>query len=170
MDTNPYAAPTARVADPEPNPYGLKRRGLVMMIVFMILTLGVYYPVWWFRRRAGLNRLNSSKKLAAWPLVLFAALFAVQVAVGVIDGITPIAEVIGSGGVLLLNLLQLAVGILMLVQTFRVKDMIEDHATPTEGSVLMSVEQVNLSGLMTFFFSIFYLQWAINRYVVADTP
>jgi hypothetical protein len=25
---------------------------------------------------------------------------------------------------------------------------------------------VKLSGLMTFFFSIFYLQWAINRYVV----
>ena len=55
MDTNPYAAPTARVADPEPNPYGLKRRGLVMMIVFMILTLGVYYPVWWFRRRAAVQ-------------------------------------------------------------------------------------------------------------------
>jgi uncharacterized membrane protein len=27
---------------------------------------------------------------------------------------------------------------------------------------------VKLSGLMTFFFSIFYLQWAINRYVIAD--
>jgi len=27
------------------------------------------------------------------------------------------------------------------------------------------VEPVQLSGLMTFFFSIFYLQWAINKYV-----
>lgn len=34
----------------------------------------------------------------------------------------------------------------------------------------MFVEQVQLSGLMTFFFSIFYLQWAINRYVVGDHP
>ena len=33
----------------------------------------------------------------------------------------------------------------------------------------MFVAQVQLSGLMTFFFSIFYLQWAINRYVVG-TP
>ena len=30
----------------------------------------------------------------------------------------------------------------------------------------MFVEHVRLSGLMTFFFSIFYLQWAINRYIV----
>jgi hypothetical protein len=34
----------------------------------------------------------------------------------------------------------------------------------------MFTQPVRLSGLMTFFFSIFYLQWAINRYVVAAAP
>jgi hypothetical protein len=29
---------------------------------------------------------------------------------------------------------------------------------------------VKLSGLMTFFFSIFYLQYAINKYVVGARP
>lgn len=47
-----------------------------------------------------------------------------------------------------------------------VKDMVEEHAAPDPDSAPMSVEHVKLSGLMTFFFSIFYLQWAINRYVV----
>ena len=47
--------------------------------------------------------------------------------------------------------------------------MIEDHATPESDSGPMFVERVELSGVMTFFFSIFYLQWAINRYV-AGTP
>jgi len=61
---------------------------------------------------------------------------------------------------------QLVVAIVMLVMTFRVKDMIEDHATPDVDSGTMFVEHVKLSGLMTFFFSIYYLQWAINRYVV----
>jgi len=46
----------------------------------------------------------------------------------------------------------------MIIQAFRAKEMIEDHAA----------EQVKLSGVMTFFFSIFYLQWAINRYVVGS--
>lgn len=59
--------------------------------------------------------------------------------------------------------------VFMIIQTFRVKDMIEDHAEPETESGPMFVEHVKLSGLMTFFFSIFYLQWAINRYVVAGT-
>jgi len=56
----------------------------------------------------------------------------------------------------------------MLIQSFWVKDMIEEHASPDSTSGPMFVEQVQLSGLMTFFFSIFYMQWAINRYVVGD--
>jgi hypothetical protein len=65
------------------------------MIVFMLITFGWYYPVWFFRRRAALNRLSSPRKLKLWR-----ALFA---------------------------------------------------------------ERVTLSGLMTFFFQIFYLQHVINR-------
>ena len=67
---------------------------------------------------------------------------------------------------MLVALFQFGVGVLMLFQAFKVKEMIEDHATPERESGPMLVEQVQLSGLMTFFFSIFYLQWAINRYLV----
>ena len=65
-------------------------------------------------------------------------------------------------------LFQLGVGLLMLFQAFKVKEMIEDHATPESHSGPMFAEHVKLSGLMTFFFTVFYLQWAINRYVVTD--
>ena len=63
METNPYAPPKVRVADPFPDSLGLKRRSLVVMF-FMIITFGLYYLIWWFRRRPGLNRLNSARKLA----------------------------------------------------------------------------------------------------------
>ena len=54
----------------------------------------------------------------------------------------------------------------MIFQAFEdEKSVVEDHAAVAQ-SEPMFVEQVQLSGLMTFFFSIFYLQWAINRYVV----
>jgi hypothetical protein len=165
MESNPYAPPQAAVADPPSTVHGLKQRRVVVMIVFMLISFGLYYPIWWFRRRAGLNRLNSPKKLAAWPLILLAALFVVQVGLGLVAGPTPLEQVIGDGGALLVAVFQLAIGILMIVQAFRVKDMIEDHATPEADSGPF-IARVELSGLMTFFFSVFYLQWAINRYVV----
>jgi len=166
MVSNPYAPPAARVADAPPAVHGLKRRRVIVMILFVIVTLGLYYPIWWFRRRPGLNRLDSPKKLALWPLILLTALFAVQFVLGLVAGGRPLAEVIGPGAASLYLLCRLAVGIVMIVQTFRAKDMIEDHATPEAEPGPLSVEAVRLSGLMTFFFSIFYLQWAINRYVV----
>jgi len=169
MEVNPYAPPQAKVADPPPNSHGLKRRSVLVMIVFTIISFGLYYPIWWFRRRQGLNRLNSPKKLAAWPLLLLVAVFVIQIGLAFAAGDTPLEEFIGAGPMLLVLLFRLGVGILMLVQTFRIKDMIEDHATPESDSGPMFVEQVQLSGVMTFFFSIFYLQWAINRYV-AGTP
>jgi hypothetical protein len=168
MQVNPYAPPEAQVADAPRDSHGLKRRSVLLMIVFMIISFGFYYLFWWFRRRPGLNRLNSPNKLALWPLLLLTGVYAVQFGLGLVAGATARAQeaVIGEGGFLALLAVRLAVGILIIVQTFKVKDMIEDHAAPEPESAPIFAEQVALSGLMTFFFSIFYLQWAINRYVV----
>ena len=79
------------------------------------------------------------------------------------------AQLIGPGASIVLGLVRLAVGILMLVQCFIIKDILEDHlAGPDDASHLMFEGRVKLSGLMTFFFSIFYLQHVINRYVVGS--
>ncbi len=166
MDTNPYAPPKAKVADAEPSTHGLKHRGVLVMVLFTILTLGVYYLTWWFRRRPGLNRLDSPRKLAMWPLLLMVALFVIQFFMGLAEGAAPDVEIVGEEARVLVSLFQLVVAIVMLVQTFKVKDMIEDHAAPESHSAPMFAEHVKLSGLMTFFFSIYYLQWAINPDVV----
>jgi len=72
MDANPYAPPKAAVADVSAST-GLKKRRVITMFVFLIFTAGMYYMVWFFRRRAALNRLNSPKKLQLWPLIAFTA-------------------------------------------------------------------------------------------------
>jgi len=53
----------------------------------------------------------------------------------------------------------------MLFQCFRIKDILEDHiAGPEEQTPSpLLAPPVRLSGLMTFFFQIFYLQHIINR-------
>jgi hypothetical protein len=168
MEATPYAPPKAHVDDVPVDSHGLKRRSVLLMIVFMFITLGIYYPVWWFRRRPGLNRLNSPNKLPLWPLLLMVAMFVIQFVLAFVAAGRPLADVIGEGGVGVELLFRLGVGVLMLVQTFRVKDIIEDHATPEFESGSILNERVTLSWPMTFFFSIFYLQWAINRYVVGS--
>jgi hypothetical protein len=166
MEFNPYAPPKARVADREPDTHGLKYCSLWLMIVFLLISFGLYYLIWFFRRRPGLNRLDSSRKLPMWPLLLTAAFFGVQFVLGLVAGSKPVPDVIGPVASGVLTLLQLVIGITMVIQCFGIRDIIQDHATPPPDPDQRFVEQVQLSGLMTFFFSIFYLQWAINTYVV----
>ena len=88
MDPNRYAPPKAPVADVGLPPAGLKRRSVIVMILFTLVTFGIYYLVWFFRRRNGLNNLNSPRKLQMWPLLLFAALFVVDFVVALAAGET----------------------------------------------------------------------------------
>src|SRR3954464_11422895 len=118
MDVNPYAPPEAQVADAPRDSHGLKRRSVLLMIVFMIISFGFYYLFWWFRRRPGLNRLNSPRKLALWPLLLLTGVYAVQFGLGLIAGATAGAQeaLIGQGGVFTLLAVRLAVGLLIVIQ------------------------------------------------------
>ena len=168
MDTNPYGPPKAAVADESTT--GLKRRSIVVMIVLLIVTLGLYYPIWFLRRRVALNRLDSPKKLRLWPFMVWLTLFAVELGVGAAAGSAPVEEVIGSAAISLLKLSEFAVGILMVVQCFIIKDILEDHLVGPEDYVSTSLftGPVNLSGLKTFFLQILYLQWVINRDIVAS--
>ena len=168
METNPYAPPKAVVADI--SSANLKRRSLILMLVLMVVTLGLYYPIWFLRRRAALNRLDSPRKLRKWPFVVFIVWFVLQVVLGIAAGSAPLEQVIGRGDVLMLNLLQLAFGILMLVQNFFTKDILEDHLAGPGDQIPnpLFVDTVKLSGLMTFLFQIFYLQFVINRHIAGS--
>jgi len=136
------------------------------MIVLLLISFGLYYLIWFFRRRPGLNRLDSPRKLAMWPLLLAVAFFGMQFVVDLVAGSEPVPDVIGPVGNGVLTLFQLVVGITLVIQCFAIKDIIQDHATPPPDLDQRFVEQVQLSGVMTFVFSILYLQWAINKYVV----
>ena len=168
MEKNPYSPPKAALADF--SPAGLKRRRVVTMIVFSIVTFGLYYPIWFLRRRAALNRLDSPRKLRLWPFVVFIAWFVVQFILGIAAGSATPAQAFGEGATMLLNLIQLAVAILLVVQSFFTKDILEDHLAGPGDQVPnpLLVDSVKLSGVMTFFFQIFYLQYVINRYLAGS--
>lgn len=153
---------------PSVRPTGLKRRSVILMIVLTIVTFGLYYPIWFLSRRTAFNRLDSPRKLQLWPFPLFIAWIVVDFIVTVASAAAPPEQVIGVGNALILDLLQLAGAILMVVQCFFVKDILADHLAGSEDSVPdpIFVNRVELSGLMTFFFQFFYLQHVINRHIV----
>ena len=164
METNPYSPPTVPVADI--GPIGLKRRSVIVMIALSVLTLGLYYSIWFLRRREALNRLDSPRKLRQWPFVVAIVWFVFQFLLGVANGVAG-QQVIGDGAATLLTVVRLGVGVLMVVQCFFTKDILEDHFAGPGDQVTtpMFAETIQLSGVMTFIFQIFYLQYAINRYL-----
>ena len=144
----------------------LKRRSVVVMIVFFVVTVGLYYPLWFLRRRAALNRLDSPRKLQRWPFLLILGFFVFQLILAI--GSDP-EEAVGAGSVLL-TVVRLAVSVLILVQCFIIKDILEDHRAGPADTISSSrlSDRVRVSGLMTFFFQIFYLQHVINRHVAGS--
>ena len=135
------------------------------MVVLTVVTLGFYYPLWFLRRRAALNRLDAPRKLQAWPFALLIAYIAVHVVISLGAEAVPAERHAGN---VLLDAVQLAVAVLVVVQCFFVRDILEDHlAKPGDHSASSILsDSVRPSALMTCFFGIFYLQHFINRHIV----
>lgn len=165
--TNPYAPPTAPVADIREPSRGLKRRSVIVAILFTFLSFGLYYPIWFIRRRTALNSLDSPRTLPLWPVALSLVVFVADTAIGFVAGLTQDPTVLDPQTDLVLTVVRLVSGILMIWLCFVTKDILEDHITD-DGSG-MFVSRQSLSGLKTFFFGIFYLQHVINRDIVATS-
>ena len=171
METNPYAPPKAAVADLAA--IGLKRRSVILMLLLSLVTFGLYYSIWFLRRRPALNQLDSPRKLQMWPFIVAMVWFVVSFCVGIANGLAGPGGAIGEGTTLVLIVVRLAVGILMVVQCFFTKDILEDHFSGPGDQAASSMFSgaVQLSGVWTFFFQIFYLQYAINRHLAgAPSP
>lgn len=146
----PYAPPKIHdAASPTPE---LKKTPVVLVIVFALVSLGLYVPIWFLRRRRALNHLapeNDSVNLVTFVLTgLFAAAFlagfyrgAVTSGGGTVDPTTQTA----------LQWVDFGSRIFVIIASFRVKTILEGHYPE------------RLSALGTFFLSIFYLQYKINR-------
>jgi len=143
-------------------------RSLVVMIVLLVVTLGFYHPVWFLRRRSALNNLDSPVKLALWPFLVYLVFIVFVLVVDIATAGVPREERYGLD--LTMSLVRLAVCFLVVAQSVRVKRILEDHLAGPGDTVARDIGQqpVMLSGLLTFFLSIFYLQYAINHYVLSE--
>jgi hypothetical protein len=143
----------------------LRRVSIIRIFLTMIVTLGYFYPIWFLRRRAALNRLDSTRKVSTWPFVVTLGCMILR-EIGILAWQ---AQTVPAW----LQLSFYPLAILMLVEGFFVKDILEEHLMgPSDDPGLQRYEReaAELSGILTFFFGIFYLQHAINSRILGRQP
>jgi len=150
----------------ESKPFPVKKTSVILMVVFTALTYGIYYCAWFLVRKKSLNQLSRSRKIGSWVFILCILLITVQIMLGFGSGVLQgMAEALNNPAYLthipLLNGidkgLNLIVALLWLIQCFKVKAILEDHLKSKDPFAL------SLSGLATWFFGAFYLQYRINK-------
>ena len=135
---------------------GLPETSVLLMIFLMVVTLGIYIPIWFLTRRKAINSLNSSEELSLGMIVFTLVAFIGSVG---LDLIYPESS--------LGTFVNLVLGIAVLVLSFKVRSILQDHLSPQATGPLSSTaalqSEVSISGVLTFFCGIFYLQYKINR-------
>lgn len=129
----------------------LPRQPVLLTLAFTLLSLGLYVPIWFLRRRPALEALGVSPRLNLGVLRLVLALYT-------IDFILSLLSMLAPGLERSLSLLDpyafwidFACSLLLLWQSFRVKRMLEQ------------AWGVKLDPLFTLFFQHLYLQNWMNH-------
>ena len=117
----------------------------IVSLLLAVLTCGLFSTVWMFVEAVFVNKLQTGSKAILFYAIGVAALFASGVIGRAAD-----AKVMGG-------LVQLGGFVLIIAGHFSMKSALEDHYTRVERIGLQ------LSGVMTFFFNVFYFQYHFSE-------
>ncbi|WP_286847733.1 MULTISPECIES: DUF4234 domain-containing protein [Aminobacterium] len=127
-----------------------KRISVGLVLFLSIITLGVYPAFWVFLRRNSFNQLKVSEKIQDWLALLPLILWGVSFVLGANEG----------EGEQILALLSFVTWVFL---SFKMRKMLREYVAGfADEEALKSVAR---SGIMTFFFLIFYIQYHINRLI-----
>jgi predicted RNA-binding Zn-ribbon protein involved in translation (DUF1610 family) len=125
----------------------LGKMPVLLLIFLLVITFGIYAPIWFLTKRRALNELRSSKKIGIeapiFLIVIYTISFLLDLTHGFERGPWRVLDFIGL--------------IIVTVQCFDVRRILIDHFNVYMG------RDINFSGIATLFFGIPYLQYKINR-------
>lgn len=133
---------------PTPSPPGIElppnlHWGLVLLL--QVVTCGIFWIVWAFVQANWAKKLDPGNKSAP-----FIGAYAVGFLVAMVLSVDKSTELLGS----VANIIG---GICGLIGAFKIRASMEEYYNSTENIGL------DLGGVMTFFFSVIYFQYHINR-------
>jgi hypothetical protein len=152
------------------NSFAVKKTPVILMIIFDFLTLGIYSCCWFLIRRESLNTISKFKKLGKTPFILCILLSVIGIVIlvssGILEGLCEATGDLGYASLALMldgvnRVMDIVIGITLLVQSFKVKSMLESHLSRNEDGI--NPFAISLSGVGTFFFRNYYLQYRINK-------
>lgn len=142
--------------------YGLTRKSIWLMIGLTIITFGIYEPYWYLTRLQRFNALSSSAKFNQTSILIWLVWFVVDAIIIVFAILSPESSTLQS-----LELIEgignLVAAIFALILAFRAKKILQEHLAVNDNDYSMS-------GVATFFFQFFYIQYKINRLMNSTTP
>ena len=138
----------------------LKKSSVILIMFLMVITAGIYYPVWFLKRRNAINNLQSNEKLSSGVFIFAIVLLSISLLLAFISGMS---EGLGDmdtarGTDAFSNILGLVAVITLLVQCFKVRRIFNEHFN------VYLKRDISFSGVATWFFQIYYLQYKINRF------
>ena len=129
-----------------------------LVIVLSMVTVGIYLPIWFLIQRRAINELPSPGKVGATLPLVALVLFCISTLMMPLHllEILPPDEARDMTIRAVENLVNISGSVLVILLAFKVRQILVDHF----GRQLGLPPQ--LSGIATFFFTIFYLQYKIN--------
>jgi len=148
-DDRPYEPPASGpFEDRHPE---IPRTGLLLMIVLTLLTLGLYIPYWFLSRRRAFNHLAPEGDSINLLTFAVAAASAVAWVLGFLSGLLFEASAPAAPLRHWTTAIDFGSRILTIILCFQIKSILEAN------------HPERLSAIGTFFLSLFYLQYKINR-------
>ncbi len=135
------------------------KMNVILLFVLTFVTIGIFAPVWFLRRRDWLNRLSAARKLGS-GLPMFVAII-YGIAAIMFFTLDETAYEFGEG---IGNIISLVGGVCIVVLAFQVRRILIQHYDDK-----LDIH-IGFSGLGTLLFTIFYLQHKINRLPLSAEP
>lgn len=134
------------------------RMSTPVVVILCFVTLGIYVPIWYLIQRRALNELASIRKIGVGMPIVALVLFCISTMMMPLQMLEILADdEVGAKGIEMMeNLINMGGSVLVLITAFNVRRILDDHFH------LYLDLPVQLSGIATFFFTIFYLQYKIN--------
>jgi len=149
-----------------------KQKSIILLIIFSIITLGIYNAFWYARRAPEFANLGTRKKLSKFSTTIYLIITFAAVFSGIIFILSLSPKDMGTfyqnttTFQTMLVIVFLAGSILQFILSLFLA--FYSRAIINEAIKFNKNTQKTISGILTFIFGIFYLQYEINR-VVNDT-
>ena len=125
--------------------FEFKKVNILLVILYSVISFGIYLPVWFLKRRDAINKLQSTQKLGKGIFIFVIIAYAMNIALVLLSAYT------------ISKWISIVAAIILIVQAFKVRRILNDHFN------VYLKKDIKFSGPATFFFNIWYLQYKINK-------